>query len=143
MAHRIHEDSETTKQIESSGRAAEDLKMFSRMWPGWIARRLAKMYAEATPPMILRKRKSPDFAAGRTGGGRRWVSALWQWNLCFEEMRKQMFSDGCSRMIAGSGRKADTVCCYPERVRERKLSLPPGISPGRYEARVGGYESCR
>ena len=59
MAHRIHEDSETTKQIESSGRAAEDLKMFSRMWPGWIARRLAKMYAGSYASNDIAEEKKP------------------------------------------------------------------------------------
>ena len=81
MAHRIHEDSETTKQIESSGRAAEDLKMFSRMWLAGL-RRLAKMYAEATPPMILWK-KSPD-VAGQVGREAETLGiGAVQWNSVF------------------------------------------------------------
>jgi hypothetical protein len=44
--HRIHEDSETTKQTEGEGRAREEYAMFCRFWPAWIARRLAHYYAK-------------------------------------------------------------------------------------------------
>ena len=44
--HRIHEDSETTKQTEGEGRAREEYTMFRRFWPAWIARRLARTYAK-------------------------------------------------------------------------------------------------
>lgn len=44
--HRIHEDSETTKQTEGEGRAREEYAMFRRFWPAWIARRLAHYYAK-------------------------------------------------------------------------------------------------
>lgn len=37
MLHRIHENSETTHQIENSGRTTEDLRMFRKFWPGFIA----------------------------------------------------------------------------------------------------------
>ena len=44
--HRIHEDSETTKQTAGEGRAREEYTMFRRFWPNWIARRLARHYAK-------------------------------------------------------------------------------------------------
>lgn len=44
--HRIHEESETTKQTEGEGRAREEYAMFRRFWPAWIARRLARYYAK-------------------------------------------------------------------------------------------------
>jgi glycosyltransferase involved in cell wall biosynthesis len=44
VAHRIHRDSETTKQIAGRGRYQEDLKMFNRIWPKPIAFVLAKLY---------------------------------------------------------------------------------------------------
>ncbi len=47
MAHRIHDGSETTKQIEGGGRAHEDLMIFRRMWPNCIAKKLAKFYAKS------------------------------------------------------------------------------------------------
>ena len=44
--HRIHADSETTKQTAGEGRAREEYTMFRRFWPEWIARRLARGYAK-------------------------------------------------------------------------------------------------
>ncbi len=44
MGHRIHADSETTKQSESSRRGEEEYAMFCRFWPKWIAKRLASSY---------------------------------------------------------------------------------------------------
>lgn len=44
MLHRVHKDSETTKQIENSGRAQEDLKMFLRLWPKFIAKIIFRFY---------------------------------------------------------------------------------------------------
>ena len=44
MAHRIHEDSETTRQIANVGRYEEDLVMFKRLWPSPIAKLLAWLY---------------------------------------------------------------------------------------------------
>ncbi len=46
MAHRIHEESETTKQTAGSRRAEEEYSMFRRYWPKWIARRLSGFYAK-------------------------------------------------------------------------------------------------
>ncbi len=47
MAHRIHEQSETTKQISDGGRSKEDLQMFCSMWPEFIAKKLAKFYSKS------------------------------------------------------------------------------------------------
>lgn len=45
LQHRIHPDSATTKGLERNFRQQEDLKLFERFWPGFIARRLARLYA--------------------------------------------------------------------------------------------------
>lgn len=45
MAHRIHVQSETTKMIDSTGRGAEDLAMFKKFWPEWVARLIEKFYS--------------------------------------------------------------------------------------------------
>ena len=46
MGHRIHEDSETTKQTAGEGRSREEYVMFRRYWPEGIARRLSNFYAK-------------------------------------------------------------------------------------------------
>lgn len=46
VGHRIHEESETTKQTAGEGRSREEYLMFRRYWPNAIARRLAKFYAK-------------------------------------------------------------------------------------------------
>ena len=53
--HRIHEESETTKQTEGEGRAREEYEMLRRFWPAWIARRLARSYAKGAESNQLRK----------------------------------------------------------------------------------------
>lgn len=47
MAHRIHEGSETSAAIQESGRTQEDLEMYKKFWPDWIARKLAKYYQKS------------------------------------------------------------------------------------------------
>lgn len=47
MYHRIHEESETTRQIENSGRSSEDLLMFRKFWPGPVASVLEHFYRKA------------------------------------------------------------------------------------------------
>ena len=47
MAHRIHEESETTATIQETGRSAEDYEMFKKFWPDWIARFLVRQYKES------------------------------------------------------------------------------------------------
>ncbi len=44
VLHRIHPDSETTKQIASDGRAQEDFKIFRRLWPSFMAKIVFKIY---------------------------------------------------------------------------------------------------
>ena len=47
MAHRIHENSETSRVIGETGRREEDLAMFRRFWPEKIARLLTAAYASS------------------------------------------------------------------------------------------------
>lgn len=44
MGHRIHADSETTHLIADNHRGQEDLEMFQKFWPSWIAKLLAGAY---------------------------------------------------------------------------------------------------
>lgn len=44
MAHRIHEDSETTRQISNNTRYLEDTKMYMRLWPKPLARLFSNFY---------------------------------------------------------------------------------------------------
>ena len=46
MGHRIHEESETTKQTGGEGRAREEYTMFRRYWPDAIAKKLSKFYGK-------------------------------------------------------------------------------------------------
>lgn len=48
MGHRIHQESTTTEMIQNSRRAQEELIMFKRFWPNWIAKRIAKIFAKST-----------------------------------------------------------------------------------------------
>ncbi len=45
LQHRIHSDSATTSGLKANARQNEDLEMFNRFWPGFIAKRLAGIYA--------------------------------------------------------------------------------------------------
>ena len=47
MGHRIHEESTTTAMIESGERSKEEMIMFRRFWPMWIAKLIARPYAAA------------------------------------------------------------------------------------------------
>ncbi len=47
MSHRIHEESVTTKTVNSSGRRSEDYDMYRKFWPAWIADILIKRYSGA------------------------------------------------------------------------------------------------
>lgn len=44
MAHRIHGESETSRNIADNNRAREDYDMFCRFWPAWIARIIEHWY---------------------------------------------------------------------------------------------------
>ena len=46
MGHRIHRESTTTEMIQNSKRAEEELMLFKRFWPNWIAVRIAKIFAK-------------------------------------------------------------------------------------------------
>ena len=48
VGHRIHEDSETTRQIANSGRKEEDRRMMRRLWPAPVAGALSLLYAHST-----------------------------------------------------------------------------------------------
>jgi glycosyltransferase involved in cell wall biosynthesis len=47
VAHRIHSASETSAGIGDRRRDAEDLKMFQRFWPGWVAHLLMLFYRKS------------------------------------------------------------------------------------------------
>lgn len=47
MCHRIHEGSATSEIIGENLRTKEDLIMFRKFWPGFIAKKLAKLYASS------------------------------------------------------------------------------------------------
>ena len=45
VGHRIHQESETTKILNDNVRSEEDYIMFKKFWPGFIARKLTKIYS--------------------------------------------------------------------------------------------------
>lgn len=47
MAHRIHEESETTAVIQANSRGQEDYEMFRHFWPGVVAKMLTKLYSKS------------------------------------------------------------------------------------------------
>lgn len=47
MCHRIHLASATTALIASNTRDKEDLYMYQRFWPNWIAKHLSRVYASS------------------------------------------------------------------------------------------------
>lgn len=47
MAHRIHEDSETSAVIQATGRTEEDMQMYRKFWPECIAKILCKLYKKS------------------------------------------------------------------------------------------------
>ena len=44
MGHRIHQDSETSNAIKETGRTQEDIVMYKKFWPAWMARFLSRLY---------------------------------------------------------------------------------------------------
>lgn len=44
MGHRIHEESTTTSIIKDNIRTKEDLEMFQKFWPNFIAKQINKLY---------------------------------------------------------------------------------------------------
>lgn len=47
MGHRIHEGSATSAVLRDNVRAREDFYMFTRFWPRWMAKILARLYSES------------------------------------------------------------------------------------------------
>ncbi len=47
LKHRIHPDSATSAGLKANLRQSEDLKMFKRFWPGFLAKLFAKFYARS------------------------------------------------------------------------------------------------
>lgn len=47
MCHRIHEESATTEIIGENTRTKEDLVMFKKFWPSFIAKALTKLYSSS------------------------------------------------------------------------------------------------
>lgn len=47
MSHRIHEESTTTEVINETGRSSEDLEMFQKFWPSWIANLIESKYKDS------------------------------------------------------------------------------------------------
>lgn len=47
LSHRIHPDSATTEGLKNNIRQHEDLKIFKRFWPDFLANQLAKVYARS------------------------------------------------------------------------------------------------
>ncbi|MFA9413902.1 MULTISPECIES: glycosyltransferase family 2 protein [unclassified Streptococcus] len=47
MFHRIHEESETTNNIENNNRTAEDYFMYKLFWPKWFAKLLLRYYVKS------------------------------------------------------------------------------------------------
>lgn len=45
LLHRIYNESQTSRQIDSDGRRSEDLRIFKRLWPEPVARLLSAAYA--------------------------------------------------------------------------------------------------
>ncbi len=44
MGHRIHQDSETSNAIKETGRTQEDIQMYRKFWPKWMACILSRLY---------------------------------------------------------------------------------------------------
>lgn len=55
MKHRIHAESATTVGLKDNARQNEDLKMFSRIWPYFIAKILSKFYSSGYKSNVVEK----------------------------------------------------------------------------------------
>lgn len=54
MAHRIHEESTTSELIAEDGRKEEDLYMFCKFWPKWMARLIETFYGQGEKSNTLK-----------------------------------------------------------------------------------------
>ena len=46
VGHRIHAESGTTENIRDNSRYNDDMKIYQKYWPKWIAEKLMKKYAK-------------------------------------------------------------------------------------------------
>ena len=46
MAHRIHAESATTKNVADGTRKQEDLEIMCEFWPGWVAKQIHRLYVK-------------------------------------------------------------------------------------------------
>lgn len=54
MSHRIHDEATTNKMIMENGRTSEDLAMFRRFWPAFIAKPLTRFYRRSEDTVTKR-----------------------------------------------------------------------------------------
>ena len=54
MSHRIHDEATTNQMIKENGRTSEDLAMFRRFWPGFIAKPLTRFYRRSEDTVTKR-----------------------------------------------------------------------------------------
>ena len=47
MGHRIYSESTTSEVLKDNGRTIEDYKILCKFWPKWIAKIIAKLYANS------------------------------------------------------------------------------------------------
>ncbi len=55
MGHRVHDDSTTTKIINSNIRTQEDLEMFNKFWPKFITKIINKIYKNSEKSNIVKE----------------------------------------------------------------------------------------
>ncbi len=58
LEHRIHENSTTTKVINNKIKQNEDLLMFKKFWPEWIAKILVKIYGSSEKSNNFKKKEN-------------------------------------------------------------------------------------
>lgn len=56
MGHRVHANSTTTQIIENNIRTQEDLEMFKKFWPEFVAKAINKMYVKSEASNMVDKR---------------------------------------------------------------------------------------
>ena len=54
MSHRIHDEATTNQMIKENGRTSEDLAMFRRFWPAFIAKPLTRFYRRSEDTVTKR-----------------------------------------------------------------------------------------
>ena len=55
MGHRVHEESHTSREINSDIRSAQELEMFKNFWPTWIAKIINHFYRSAQKSNTVKK----------------------------------------------------------------------------------------